>query len=126
MSAYQTDTIETLYDELKQIEADIIASGQNMRVLGDKEANAAANYEGRKNAFLIELYAEEAEKGIKRTEAARVALYRNAYKQERLEKNLAANEFKAEKDYLSALQSALMSRQSRLRVLESERNFKRD
>lgn len=122
--SYQNDSIETLYNELKQLEGEIIASGVNMRKLGEREATAAADYGMRKNAFLIDLYAEESEKGIKRTEAARVALYRNAYKQERLAKNLAANELKTEKDYLSALQSAQMSKQTRIRVLESERNFR--
>ncbi|HEY0658254.1 MAG TPA: hypothetical protein VGD05_07255, partial [Pyrinomonadaceae bacterium] len=66
MSAYQEDNLETLYNELKNIEADIISTGLNMKTLGENEANAAADYEGRKNEYLIELYAEESEKVIKR------------------------------------------------------------
>ncbi len=47
-STYQNDTIENVYDEIKALENDIIASGANIRRSGDREATAAANYEGRK------------------------------------------------------------------------------
>lgn len=122
--SYQDDSINDIYDEIKQLESDIIESGKNIKTCGEQEARAAAIYEDFKNQFLIDLYAEESEKGIKRTEAQRTSLYRIAYKRQRLEKNLAANDLKAERDYLSALQSVLMAKQSRLKVLEAERNFK--
>ena len=121
--SYQNETVEDLFDEIKKLESEIITAATGLKSLGEREADAASRYEERKNTLLIELYSEESAKGIKRTETARQALYRLAYKQERLEKNLAANELKAERDYIDAMKSVLMAKMSRLRILENERKM---
>lgn len=121
--SYQTDTIEAVYDEIRELEAVIMAASSNLKPLGQKEATAGANYDDKKNRYLVEMFAEESEKGTKRTEALRAAMYRMMYSTERLQKQIAAHELKAEQDYIKSLLSVLNAKQSRLRVLENERNI---
>lgn len=119
--SYQFDTVETIYDELKEIEAQILSESACLISLGRREAETIAEYENKKNGYLIEMFAEETDKASKRTEAQRTAMYRKRFETERLKKLLAANELKAQQDYVKSLQSVLNSRQSRLRILENER-----
>lgn len=123
--SFQTDNLEIVYNELKPLEAEIEAAGKNIRVLADSSARARADYELLKNRELIALYKEESKPDFygKRTEAQRTAIYRAKYSDERLAANLAENNLKAERDYLTALQSKLMAIQTRARLLETERRL---
>jgi hypothetical protein len=121
--SYQKDTIETVYDELVALEAEIMKASGSLEKLGDAEARKAADYEDKKNRYLIELYAEESEKGLKRTEAVRTAMYRKLFNIERLLKQLASHELKSQQDYIKSLLAVLNSKQSRMRVLENERKL---
>ena len=118
---YQDDTLENIYNEIEQLEAEIITAAVSLKTLGETEANASAIYENKKNRYLIELYAEEAETGTKRTESIRQAMYRRAYEAERMQKYLALNDLKSTQEYIRAILAVLSSRQSRMRILESER-----
>lgn len=120
---YQDDNLETIYNELAPLETEIQQTGENIRQLARDAANAAADYENAKNLFLIELYKEEAKDGTKRTEAHRTALYRSQHAGLRLASNLKKNEHMAERDYLDALKSKLMSIQSRAGILKIENSF---
>lgn len=120
MNYFQNDSLESIYNELKPLELEIEATGQNIKKLAIDASNARAEYERLKNLALIEMFAEEAKGQFKRTEAQRTASYRALYSQQRLVANLAENSWKAEKDYLSALQSKLMSAQTRTRILETD------
>lgn len=120
---YQDDTLETIYNELEPLEAEIHQTGENIRQLAVDAANAQGDYENAKNLFLIELYKEEAKDGTKRTEAHRTALYRSQHADLRLIANLKKNEYMAERDYLDALKSKLTSIQSRAGILKIDRDL---
>ena len=121
MSHFQTDSHETLYNELKDLEAKIEAAGQNVHFSGANAAQKRAVYEDLKNKMLIQMFAEEAgNKDLKRTEAQRTATYRTAYATQRLEWQLAENEWKASTDYLKALLGNQISVEVRLKILESD------
>jgi hypothetical protein len=118
------DTPETLYAELKALETMIENAGQNVHFSGAKAAEARANYEDKKNKMLIQMFADEAgDKSLKRTEAQRTAIYRSTYAQERLEWQLAENEWKASNDYLKALLGNQISVEVRLKIIESDMRF---
>ena len=123
--SYQTDNTEIVYDELKRLEAEIMAASGQLKTLGEREAAAMADYENKKNGYLIELYANESAPDFKgkRTEAHRTAMYRKMFEVERLKKALASHELKAQQDYIKSLLAVLNSKQSRLRVLENERKM---
>jgi hypothetical protein len=121
MSSYQSDTPETLYTELKVLEEKIEAAGQNVHFSGQQAAQKRAVYEEKKNKMLIQMFAEEAgSKDLKRTEAQRTALYRTTYATERLEWQLAENEWKASNEYLKSLLGNQISIEVRLKILESD------
>jgi hypothetical protein len=70
------------------------------------------------------MFADEAgDKSLKRTEAQRTAIYRSTYAQERLEWQLAENEWKASNDYLKALLGNQISVEVRLKIIESDMRF---
>jgi hypothetical protein len=74
--------------------------------------------------MLIQMFAEEAgNKDMKRTEAQRTAIYRSTYSQQRLEWQLAENEWKASNDYLRALLGNQISTEVRLKILESDQRL---
>lgn len=114
------DTPETIYEELKTLEAMIETAGQNVHFSGTNAATKRAAYEQLKNNMLIEMYAEEAKGSFKRTEAQRQAIYRTTYATQRLEWQLAENEWKASNDYLKALLGNQISVEVRLKILESD------
>ena len=115
------DTPQTIYDELKVLESKIEQAGQNVHFSGQTAAQKKAVYEELKNKMLIQMFAEEAgDKNLKRTEAQRTATYRTAYSQQRLEWQLAENEWKAATDYLRALLGNQISVEVRLKILESD------
>ena len=115
------DTPETLYNELKELETMIENAGQQVHFSGINAATKRAAYEDKKNKMLIQMFAEEAgDKNLKRTEAQRTAIYRSTYAQERLEWQLAENEWKASNDYLKALLCNQISIEVRLKILESD------
>lgn len=118
------DTPETLYTELKELERMIETAGQNVHFSGVNAATKRANYEDKKNKMLIQMFADEAaDKSLKRTEAQRTAIYRSTYAQERLEWQLAENEWKASNDYLKALLGNQISCEVRLKIIESDMRF---
>lgn len=123
--SYQDDTIEKVYNEITALEAEIMSASSELKMLGGKDANAGADYEDKKNRYLVELFAEESEPTFKgkRTEAHRTAMYRTMFNIERLQKQLAAHELKSSQDYIKSLLAVLNSKQSRLRVLENERKI---
>jgi hypothetical protein len=114
------DTPEVLYTELKDLEAKIEAAGQNVHFSGQNAANKRAIYEELKNKMLIQMMAEQAKDGKKLTDAQRTAIYRSTYAQQRLEWQLAENEWKASNDYLKALMANQISTECRLKILESD------
>lgn len=114
-------TPETLYNELKELEGKIETAGQNVHFSGVNAATKKSIYEDLKNKMLIQMFAEEAgNKELKRTEAQRTAIYRSTYSGERLEWQLAENEWKASNDYLKALLGNQISTEVRLKILESD------
>jgi hypothetical protein len=121
MSYYTQESAETIYDELKELELKIEQAGQNVHFSGANAANKKSVYEELKNKMLIQMFAEEAgDKNLKRTEAQRTAIYRSTYAQQRLEWQLAENEWKASTDYLRALLGNQISTEVRLKILESD------
>ena len=118
------DSTETLYAELKALEEKIEIAGQNVHFSGANAATKRANYEDKKNKMLIQMFADEAgDKSLKRTEAHRTAIYRSTYATERLEWQLAENEWKASNDYLKALLGNQISTEVRLKIIESDMRF---
>jgi hypothetical protein len=74
--------------------------------------------------MLVQMFSEEAgNKDLKRTEAHRQAIYRTAYAQQRLEWQLAENEWKASNDYLKALLGNQISLECRLKIIEADMRF---
>ena len=57
--SYQDDSIEKVYNEISKLEAEIMTASSSLKPLGDKEAEAGANYEDKKNRYLIELFSRE-------------------------------------------------------------------
>jgi hypothetical protein len=117
------DTSETIYNELKELEAKIEQAGQNVHFSGVQAATKRSVYEDLKNKMLIQMFAEEAGDGKKRTEAQRQAIYRAAYATERLEWQLAENEWKASNDYLKALLGNQVSIEVRYKIIMSDMAF---
>lgn len=117
------DTPKTLYDELKRLEAAIEQAGKDVREAGRMAAHKQAEYELLKNQKLIELFNEEAETGIKRTEAIRQAIYRKEFSDQRFEWQLAVNELKTASEYLKALLGNQISVEVRLKLVESDMRF---
>lgn len=120
MSHFQQATPEGLYNELKALEVKIEQAGQNVHFSGVNAAVKRSQYEDLKNKMLIQMFADEAKGGKKRTEAHRQAIYRDTYATERLEWLLAENEWKASNDYLKALLGNQISLEVRLKILESD------
>lgn len=118
--SYAQDTHESLYNELKELEGKIEAAGQNCHFSGQTAAAKAAVYEELKNKMLIEMHADEARTGKKRTVEQRQTIYRTAYAQQRLEAQLAENEWKASNSYLKSLLGNQISVEVRLKILESD------
>jgi hypothetical protein len=117
-------TPETLFTELKELEAKIEQAGQNVHFAGANAAQKRAAYEELKNKMLIQMMAEEAgDKNLKRTVDQRTAIYRSTYSAERLEWQLAENEWKAATDYLKALLGNQSSLQTRNRIVEADRKM---
>lgn len=118
--SYHDDTLEAAYNEIQKLENEILEASLSLKPLGAAEANAIAEYEDKKNRLLIELYAEESKPtfGGKRTEAHRTAMYRKAFQIERLQKQLASHELKAQQDYIRSLLTVMSAKQSRLRILD--------
>jgi len=114
------DSLENIYDELKQLEVSIEGSGENIRRLAKEAANKRADYENLKNKALIEMFAEEAKGHAKRTEAHRAAIYRSTYAVERLQWQLADNELSAERDFLKGLLGNQISTEVRKGIVESD------
>jgi hypothetical protein len=123
MNYFAQENAETIYNELKELELKIEQAGQNVHFSGVEAANKRSAYEELKNKALIEMYADEAKTGKKRTEAQRQAIYRSTYAQQRLEWLLAENEWKASNDYLKALLGNQISTEVRLKILESDMRF---
>lgn len=114
---------ETLFNEIRQLSNEIEACGKGLRELGIQAATAAADYEQAKNQTLIALFEDEAERNIKRTEAQRASIYRNAHKDLRLEKMLTANALKSEGELLKALMSKLSGLQTQRSIMQAEMEF---
>ena len=116
------DTPQILRRELVDLQAAIMDAGASMPQKAREMSEARAKYEDLKNAYLITMFAEEADESFKgkRTVDQRTAMYRSLYASERLQASLAENEYKAQSEYLRALQSALTALQTRARIAENE------
>lgn len=114
------DNLETIYNELKQLEVAIEGCGENIRRLAIDAANKRADYEGLKNNALIEMFAEEAKGQPKRTEKHREAIYRTMFASQRLAWQLADNELSAERDVLKGLLGSQISTEVRRGIIESD------
>lgn len=114
------DSLPEIYDELRALEILIERSGNHIRSLAVQAANKRAEYEELKNKALIEMFAEEAKGGFKRTEKQREAIYRLSYSTQRLMWQLADNELSAERDYLKALLGNQISTEVRRGLVESD------
>jgi len=115
------DTPQALYDELKDLQMKIEQAGLDVKATARDAANFRATYEDKKNKFLIAAFADESKEGAKkRTEQHRTALYRDMYSTERLQWQLAENEYKASVDYLKALLAMLTATQTKVRLVEHE------
>ena len=115
------DTPQALYDELKDLQGKIEQAGLDVKATARDAANFRATYEDKKNKFLIAAFADEAKEGAKkRTEQHRTALYRDMYSTERLQWQLAENEYKASVDYLKALLAMLTATQTKVRLVEHQ------
>lgn len=112
------DTPQILRRELVDLQAAIMDAGASMPQKAREMSEARAKYEDLKSAYLINMFAEEADESFKgkRTVDQRTAMYRSLYAEERLEASLAENEYKAQAEYLKGLQSALTALQSRARI----------
>lgn len=120
-TTYSQESPQTIYDELKELEAKIEQAGQNVHFSGANAATARSIYEELKNKMLIQMFADEAEgKSPKRTVEQRASLYRSTYATQRLEWQLAENEWKASGEYLRALLGNQISTEVRLKILESD------
>jgi len=118
---YSQETPETIYNQLKELEAKIEQAGQNVHFSGVNAAQKRAVCEELESKALIEMFAEEAgNKDLKRTEAQRTAVYRSLYSVQRLQWQLAENEWKSSSDYLKALLGNQISTEVRLKILESD------
>ena len=104
----------------EEIEALIFETGRALKTLTVSAVNNRSAYELRKNQELIALFNDEAETKTKRTEAQRTAIYREKFADLRVAANMSEQMLKAEKDYLSCLQSNLSALQTRVRILETE------
>eukprot|EP00914_Ancora_sagittata_P029515 GHVO01058430.1.p1 GENE.GHVO01058430.1~~GHVO01058430.1.p1 ORF type:complete len:118 (+),score=7.70 GHVO01058430.1:311-664(+) len=104
--------INTTCDKLREIAGNVKSSGINA-------VNKRADYEGKKNKYLIELAAEDK----KRTVALQQAMYRKMYEQERLEWQLAEREYDANKDVMKCALATLNALQTQARLLETEINM---
>ncbi len=114
------DSLEQIYDELKQLEVAIEGTGENIRRLAIDAANKRADYENLKNKALIEMFAEESKGGFKRTEKQRESIYRMMYSTQRLQWQLADNELAAERDVLKGLLGNQVSTEVRRGIVESD------
>lgn len=117
---YAEDSLESVYNELRELEILLADSAQTIKFISVRAATARADYEFVKNNKLIDLFAEEAEKGTKRTEKQRESLYRVEFSTERLAANLAENDLKAERDLMDSIKTQINSVQTRARILETD------
>lgn len=114
-------------DELTEIKrmlgeavSQLDALGAELRREAREATDRQADYEERKNGFLIELFNEESQKGFKRTESQRQALYRSAYRAERREAMVAKEQLNASRDLYRGLQAKVNAIQTLARIAEAE------
>lgn len=123
--SFHTDSLETLYDEIQALEDAILEASKQQQQFGVDEANAIADYEGKKSGYVLRLHAEESSAGFKgkRTDAIRQSMYRKKFENERLKRALAVNALSANQNFIKSLLAVLSAKQSRIRILESERKL---
>lgn len=114
-------------EELTRIKTDLTATIAAIEALANvigmearDSADRAADYEEKKNSYLIELYEEEIQFGFKRTEAQRQALYRDRFREERRRMLLSREELQSSRDLLKGLQAKLNALQTLARLSELE------
>lgn len=118
---YQQATPESIYNELKALEALVEEAGRGVRAAGQDAANKEAIYLNLKNETLIQMFAEEEAGEVKkRTVEQRASAYREKHAEERLAWQLAKNEWEASSDYLKSLTTMVSAVQTRVRILEAE------
>lgn len=127
---FAEDSIHSVYKELKDLEVELLNAADECRHKGMDAARAKGVYEALKHTELLALFVEEDasqfvdEKGkicfrVKRTIDQREAIYRDKFAAERLAWTLADREYEVSKDYVTALQSALKSVQTRADMIRS-------
>lgn len=114
------DELAEIKGMLRRAVDELESAGAELRKEAREASDRAADYEERKNAFLTELFAEEAEKGFKRTESQRQALYRAAYKAERREAMTAKGQLDASRDLYRGLLAKVNAIQTLARIAEAE------
>lgn len=114
------DELTEIKRMLNEAVAQLDATGAELKAEAREATDRQADYEERKNEFLIALFAEEAEKGFKRTESQRQALYRSAYRAERRQAMLAKEQLAASRDLYRGLQAKVNAIQTLARIAEAE------
>lgn len=114
------DQLKTTQNELRTAIDELDALSEQIRHEARAAATTSASYEEKKNRYLITLFAEEAEGGFKRTETQRQALYRTAFREERLEAMLAKEELQSSRDLFKGLQAKINALQTIARLSEAE------
>ena len=108
----------------KDLEATIDAltkTAHRLKGSARETANKRSDYENKKNGYLIQLAAEDAESGNKpRTIALQTAMYRLMFKDERQAHLLAEADYESDRDLFKGIMAKLNALQSLLRITETE------
>lgn len=100
--------------------AQLEQAGAELKREAREATDRQADYEERKNEFLVALFTEESEGGFKRTESQRQALYRSAYRLERREAMAAKAGLDASRDLYRGLLAKVNAIQTLARIAEAE------
>lgn len=89
---------QDILKELEEASDALDGAAESLKQAAQAASDAEAEYERKKNTYIIQLKAEEdGDSKIKRTDMVRTAMYRSMYHQERLQKSLTAKLWEVEK-----------------------------
>lgn len=114
------DELGEIKEMLRSAVGQLDSLGAELKQEARSATEKAADYEERKNGFLTQLFDEEAQKGFKRTESQRQALYRAAYREERREAMIAKEQLQSSRDLYRGLQAKVNAIQTLARIVEAE------
>jgi len=112
--------LERLRNELNDAINALTQTAMRLKSSAREAVEKRSDYEERKNGYLIQLAAEDAESGTKRTVALQQAMYRQLYKNERRAYLLAEADLDSDKDLFRGIQAKLNALQTVSRLTESE------